>query len=85
MDVIKQKECECATWCDVNVQHRLLTGHSQYCVHSPKALDCALKLIKELVEGIREWGCEDDGVPYDLAKAYRRGAILTGVEIYDDE
>lgn len=71
--------CECANWCDVNVQHRLLTGHHENCCKSPKATEKALDLIMLLADGMERWAADEDGIHPDAWEAYRRAKALEGV------
>lgn len=72
-------ECECATWCDLDFRHRLLTGHHLYCKHGQHALTKALELIAVLARGMELWGAQEDGIYSEAWEAYRQAKALEGV------
>lgn len=71
------KECPCVHWCDVNIQHRILTGHNENCPHSPSGLKSALALIAELAHGMEIWAEEEDtGIHSKVWEIYSRAKAL---------
>jgi len=75
----KQEPCECLNWCDVDVTHRILTGHHCRCPHGESPYTAALALIADLAKGIEAWGALEDGIPDEVWKPYRLAKGLQGV------
>jgi hypothetical protein len=72
--------CEvCSTWCEIDLTHRLLTGHHADCPRSPKAIDAALELIAALARSMEMWGAEEDGIYEGAWESYCKAKALQGV------
>ena len=73
--------CECANWCDSDISARALTGHHERCNNAPEKLDCALALMRRLVEGIGQFSADCDGVPDYLWDAYLQARATLGMSL----
>ena len=71
--------CECTNWATLNLRHQLLTGHHEWCPHSPSALTAAVELIAEMAHGMERWAADEDGIHPDAWKSYIQAKALEGV------
>jgi len=79
------KCCECQNWCDIDLKHRIATGHAKTCPNAPDYAASMEKLINELLTGIDEWAQDCDGVHEALWFAYRKAKLLNGVFVFDED
>lgn len=69
-------DCECACWAIVDPHRTMLgNGHHPRCEHFRSDVG-ALKLIGELVAGIRWWGAQEDGITDEIWEAYRKAVFI---------
>ena len=69
--------CDCWSWEDLDVKHRLLTGHHPNCPNGPQVLDCAYDLIRELARSLEAMAVSaNHPEPWE---AYRKAKALEGV------
>lgn len=73
---LEPTNCECASWCDMHPDVRLLTGHHENCPKCGNPFDAAKDLIRELVRAMESWGCEEDGIFPGAWEAYKRGKAV---------
>ena len=73
------KECECATWCDLTLEERILTGHHKLCPDSPSPLKKAIELIGDMARGMESWASDEDGIHDDAWKSYCKAKSLEGI------
>ena len=78
-DCSARSECECATWCDLDIRIRMLTGHHENCKHGGSVLGAALALIDELAKGMESWAHDEDGIHPAAWESYRKAKALVGV------
>lgn len=73
----KLLNCSCSEWATDNFAARMLgNGHHPKCAAFIPNVEGVL-LLKKLVEGIRFWASQEDGVPDELWEAYCRAVIVT--------
>lgn len=69
-------DCPCAVWATDQMTALLLgNGHHPRCDKFVPDVR-ATYLIRDLVEGIEEWGAQEDGVPDWLWDAYARAVFV---------
>lgn len=77
--------CECLSWAsDQPMLSMLGNGHHQECQHYVPNVG-AIELINQLVDGIKWWADQEDGVPDELWEAYKKAVFITrGTMLSDD-
>lgn len=79
-------ECDCKDWAVSDMQALMLgNGHNPNCERFVSGAG-AVALLKELVEGIKFWASQEDGVPEELWEAYKKAVfIVSGKMLADDQ
>lgn len=68
-------QCDCILWAETDfLQHMLGNGHNTNCEHF-KPNEGAVRLLKELIEGIHEWATEG-AAPDSLWEVVRKATWI---------
>lgn len=69
--------CQCKEWAtDDSATDLLGNGHHHKCAHFIPTIG-AIELLGKLVEGIKWWASQEDGVPEELWDAYAKAVFVT--------
>jgi hypothetical protein len=83
---LPDESCECHTWCTDRHDIMQLTGHHINCPTCPPNRDKAWKgLISKLINGIRSWAADEDGVHPDCWEAFRESVFICEGKVLSDE
>lgn len=83
MKDIDAMKCECADWAGDVRQRMLGNGHHERCEHF-RPNEGAAALLARLVEGIKWWGSQEDGVPDELWEPYCQAHFIATGKWPDD-
>lgn len=74
---IEENNCECKQW--NHIDQKFLTRHHKHCPHYDPENDAA-EIISSLLQTMRAWGAEEDGIPEFAYDVYNKAAHLISEE-----
>lgn len=79
------EHCECRTWAGEAMTAMMLgNGHHPNCQHYKPHVG-AVALLAKLVDGIKWWADQEDGVPEELWDAYAEATFVAKGKILDPQ
>jgi hypothetical protein len=70
-------KCDCRDWASEDIRRRMLgNGHHEHCKHFKPGVG-AIALLGKLVDGIKWWADQEDGIPEELWDAYSQACFIS--------
>lgn len=85
MKPVEPMQCECLSWANDDFYTTVFGNGHHYRCEQFRPNEGAIKMLQDLIKGIRYWASQEDGVPDELWEAYSRACFLVEGKMPSEE